>query len=186
MRKSLFIIGMVVWGVLAVGCSRDDGPESSGYGIGYSTGVWDDGEDTKAAVTTGENITGKGNIRVYSYIMNALAGSTAGSSYFSADLVYSGGAWNSTPVRYWPAATVGGSASKSLSFFACQPTDAVQSWSDSGYQAGSDTKPGFSYTAPVSVSQQKDLLCAVSEFNTYESCDVTVRWPSISGMHFRK
>lgn len=168
-RVVIILVSSVALLAFGAGCTKE-GPSDSSLAIGYQAGVWDG--DSKATVTDGGNISSRGDIQVYSYLMNGTEGVVTGNTFFNAELANSGGVWDSEPQRYWPSAAVGVSASKSLSFFAFQPSDAsVTGFSGDSYLASSNSKPTFTYTTPA-VSQQKDLIYAASEFNTYHGCTV--------------
>src|SRR5574344_277641 len=98
---------------------------------------------TKALPITGTNIiTETADIKVYSYLMNDTTGTTTTNTAFFDDVLdYTGSpaAWQTDPVRYWPSTTVGKAPSKSLSFFAFYPSDAVVSnYAADNYLTSSD------------------------------------------------
>lgn len=126
---------------------------------------------TKALPITGGNIiTETANIKVYSYLMNGITSTTTTNTAFFDDVLdYTSSAWQTDPVRYWPSTTVG-TATKSLSFFAFYPSDAaVSNYAADNYLASSANKPSFTYTVPA-VADQKDLLVASKEHQTYKGC----------------
>lgn len=126
---------------------------------------------TKALPITGTNIiTEAADIKVYSYLMNGTTGTTTTNTAFFNDVLnYTAPSWQTDPVRYWPSTTVG-TATKSLSFFAFYPFDAaVSNYAADNYLSSSANKPSFTYTVPA-VANQKDLLVASKEHQTYTGC----------------
>src|SRR5574344_490906 len=103
--------------------------------------------------------------------MNGTTGATTPNpAFFDEVLDYTASAWQTDPVRYWPSTTVGTTATKSLSFFAFYPSDtAVSNYAATNYLDSSANKPSFTYTVPA-VANQKDLLVASKEHQTYTGC----------------
>lgn len=163
MQNKVIITGTLILTLLFGSC-RKEVPEVSPVEINYVASVWDE-SSTKATATTAANLDSKGKIRVFSYLMEGTAEGCRASLYFTDQMKYSSGAWNTNSLRYWPYSTVGASPQQSISFFAYHPADLEFGWSDGGFTAGTGN-PTFRYTTPA-VESQSDIIVASSLCRTY-------------------
>lgn len=154
---------------LLFGSCRKEMPEGTSAEINYVAYVWDE-SSTKSTATTAANLDSKGKIRVFSYLMEGTAEGCGASLYFTDQMEYSSGTWNTNSLRYWPYSTVGANPQQSISFFAYHPAGEGLGWSDGGFTAGTGN-PTFQYTTPA-VESQSDIIVASSLCNTYDEGEV--------------